>query len=794
MAFWSNLFSQSSALQKQQKLTDLIKILDQELLPCLQKDPPENSTKIWKKILQHFDIAHISPILYTKIPQWENPCLLKLTEVMVLCQQEPQFIAFLKHNQITSSQDRNLIWIGRLLHFYRKKTLNKELLPILEEIVTKAIGEQAAHALLNILHDKIPHPISDISLIRGTITTPLFSTLSRLLVHHHLEVRRNVVLMLGGVSDKNEQVIPLLVKTLQDPKASVCKAAANTLIKFGIAILPFLDKSLDQTTLPMHAKISIAWLVGHWAKKNTDLAPKLIVHLQNPNPSLQETLIQTLSKMGETILPLLWKQLEQSQDEPVLVGIAKIIARIKPPITPEIHNFLMSLLKHTSPHVRIAAIETLGQTLQLTLDMTKAILQDNDLNVKIAILQEINRRHIGNPDLLDIILPLAQSSDSNNLREAAILALGESGIASPKLIPMLLGFLDDPNIAIQKAAVFALGTQDNENAIDIFNQLLRKITPQTSEEFILAVIAASGKLSCASDIAIPWLQQFLNETKAPLAIAALKALAELGPASEPLFPLLLQKLQQRNPKLQTYIGEVLVKIGPSVAPRLLEMANQSPVELKSDIIDVLTKFGMEIKMDLVAGLTGPSASKRQVAVDVLGKLGEPAFSTLLTAASYGDFWIHKAVSRAFEKNGKTAVNYLINLLLQPIEPEISTIAIDALKKMKQKSLVQLLPYLGHQNLRISQLALQAVKQAGPEYQECISELLKLLEHPSSMTRRAAIWCLEKIQVSNPTILHALQKAQDTDEDPQVRQQATQSITGLLNAQEMGESHAEKMQD
>jgi len=785
MAFWDAVFTKKDTKKKHQVLMQVTDIFDKEIAPGLQQQAPVlEIAQIWERLLRKFSIGWTASLLYAKIASLDTQTMLYLGDVMAAMKDFNLLEIFLQHCSVQNQQDRIFILLGRLLHHARKKTpFPPSLIHHILALVENALGSKAQSAIWQIVERKFPRPIQDIAYIRGTITIPLFPHLLKWVVKRSPEVRQAAITAMVNVMEHDEKVIPVLVKALKDPKSQVCKTAAHALTKIGPKTIPFIQPLFHQAS--SRVKISMIWTLGHFQEHVLPMVPDfLAVLLHEQDPKLQKLIEWALIHIGKNVVGLLLSYVKTNASiEHLVLSCLHVIQELKPNLEPELLVFLQPLIQHPNPSIRAGAIGAMGDAGCLSKQILLHALADSMSEVQAAAIRGSSCMPGPVPEAIPLLVNLAQAGN-DELRCLAIAALGQMKNVEPNVISILKLCLRDPKLPIQNAAIQALGKLAAQ-VPDLLQLLIEHYQNNIPEEIFLSIISIIAKIGMGKDLSLTFLLKALQRAEPTIQLAGLVAIEQMGIFAQSSIPAILNFLGSSDPEILSQAIQTLVSIGHTSSNLLLQLAVDATTEIRLALTQTLIKIGTPAIPELIHALTGNSSEKRRVAVDVLGNLGELAMPALLNLMDYEDFWVRKAIARALEKNGRIAIPYLLQILQQPNDPMVLAMALEVLKKMKQKALPILLPLMSDPNPRLSQLAIQAIKQVGPEYQEIIPEILQLTKHQNPMIRRAAIWCLERIQVPSPEIIAALQAVYQSDPDAQVREGAGQTLEALFTLADSG---------
>lgn len=175
-----------------------------------------------------------------------------------------------------------------------------------------------------------------------------------------------------------------------------------------------------------------------------------------------------------------WSAQKQAPD----TLLANVLARLEqrqPYLQPDLAPAEQQAgLNHPAWEIRAAAVRTLdGKDDALTLELLQPALQDEHRLVRVAALRVLSHMKKNAP--LEYLLRALSDSDWE-VREMAVLALGEIHAQKPDLIPSLLRVAqNDPDGIVRDAAQHALAWNENEQAADTASNAIRE-TPIMEEK------------------------------------------------------------------------------------------------------------------------------------------------------------------------------------------------------------------------------------------------------------------------------------------------------------------------
>ena len=281
------------------------------------------------------------------------------------------------------------------------------------------------------------------------------------------------------------------------------------------------------------------------------------------------------------------------------------------------------------------------------------------------------------------------------IRNSAAEALGEIG--DVRAVEPLIAALIDPNGDIRRASASALGKIGDVRAVEPLIAVLKinsvskdaakaldtlEWTPDEGEAgaYYLAAKLQWDKCVQIGSLAVEPLITMLGDSDENIRRASASALGEIGDARavKPLIAVLVD----RDENVRRASADALGKIGDvrAVMP-LIDRLNADNVYLRMAFADALVKFGSQAVEPLITALKDCFETKREAAIDLLGKIGDVrAVEPLIASLKDANKSVRWASARALERFGSQTVEPLIVVLDDPKNP-LRKAAIDLLGKI-----------------------------------------------------------------------------------------------------------------
>ena len=359
---------------------------------------------------------------------------------------------------------------------------------------------------------------------------------------------------------------------------------------------------------------------------------------------------------------------------------------------------------------------------------------------------------------------IQESADVSVVR-AAIMDLGYD--RSPEVYPILVGQLNDPNPAIQHAAVISLGRLGRSEAIE---ELVKPKTFRSPHGNIRwAAVAAVGKLG---DYRV--IDYLLKAVEDPEWIVRTQAVTEL-----------MGKVREVIARKDIRLARILV--------HMLCLENEEIVDLA---IEGFQEIGSEILNLLHEALNNSSATIRANAARALGKLRSRLSTPCLLNILEDDDWRVRA--NAAEALGLIQDKVSIEPLVQRIQDNVEKVqeqAVTAMIRYGNQATIPLLNALARERNKFSQRALiKCLGWIGDL--KAIPSLISCLRSSYFIVRQAAVAALVRfgpriVQLLIPTLSYNRSKIEHLRKDacdkyhPELQMRAIKALGGLEDHRTVG---------
>jgi HEAT repeat protein len=215
-----------------------------------------------------------------------------------------------------------------------------------------------------------------------------------------------------------------------------------------------------------------------------------------------------------------------------------------------------------------------------------------------------------------------------DVRVAALAALPALAATMLKLLPELTRALRDPVRAVRIAALAALRTLPAATTLKLLPELTRALG-DSDPAVRNAALAAIEPLGAAASGCIPRLESMLAARDRASVEATLRVLGRMGPAhAARVVPLLEQMLRHREYSVRRTAVSCLVGYGAGAEATIARISRSGEVKLLL-LTELSRSPAPRVSLGLLVGLLGDQeVAVRRLAVDVIGKLGAGARSTL----------------------------------------------------------------------------------------------------------------------------------------------------------------------
>lgn len=415
-------------------------------------------------------------------------------------------------------------------------------------------------------------------------------------------------------------IVPFLLELMRTGSWKARLAASEMLAENGAPIPPDLLTALRDWDWKMDDRVAVAL-----RRVGTEAVPVLLSVLHDEHWERRRGAAWALGAIGDTAaVPVL---VETLKDEDPLVRREAAVALRSMSDTAAVAP-LLDALRDDDWRVRKAAAETMLSFKGAAVPGLVEALTDPRDDVRRASAEVLGR--IGDKDALEPLLQLSRDP-SSELRGAAISALGRLG--SAEAVPRLVECLEDKARAqfeereirhLAAEALEQIGTREAKAAVTKWRQGL-PLESQTRLPTISAGSNGDGK-----KLSLKQLLQKLSHSDWQQRMAAVQELSEIDEV--PVVQALLKAIQDVEPQVRWAAVRALEgKSEPKVLKALL-WALRDNAHLVSDAAAVaLSRAGTPAVSGLIEALRDAKANVRGLAVEALGRIGDPQAVPALAA-------------------------------------------------------------------------------------------------------------------------------------------------------------------
>ncbi len=596
--------------------------------------------------------------------------------------------------------------------------------------------------------------------------------------------REGAAMALGEIGASAHDGIPALVTNLGHSDPEMQHAAADALAQIGPESVKPVTEALGASEPRMRQ--GAAFALAGLGKAAKSAAPKLVEVTQwEADGTTRIALLGALTSVGvapTNSVPLLIKSLRSTDDAERHAAINGLAAARPADLAV---NALQGLLSENDPAIRKQAARTLSRmgshaapAVNALIACAKAAPDDTTFTEALsqageaalpALLQELSTpagpevhqdwvfrtlRDMGSSAMPALIAGLTSSSAP--VRAAAVRALGDLPIESPKVVKTVSDLAKDSDADVRAAALRTLSNvrTERDSALPRLEAALNDSAPQVRK----AAAAGLVSLGAVGKISVPGLLDLMGDPDTATQTAAVRALGDLGPAAISAVPVLIDKLS--NAALQSTAAEALGKIGaPSepAIPRLLEMARGKDRELQIVSLQAMGAIGQPADQVLPAlydGLKSDDFQLRYVSLQGLAKAETdkdkllPVLLNALQEQTGGRMRRVAAQSlKTYGDKAQPAIPALIAMLDRDMD---RAIALETLRAIHVRDVNPLLTALNHKDANVRAFACESLGDLGPDAKEAVPVLEQKAQGDSEVVRGAAKKALERIQANSTT--------------------------------------------
>lgn len=527
------------------------------------------------------------------------------------------------------------------------------------DLTQRAIDVTGAQALIASLPQSLPEELRALALVLGWLSgVEVEHTLTRLLGQS--DARKEVV---EALVRHGARVIDLLIEQLDaDDQDTRCAAAAalgrigdgratsalvsvldgetNLAIIAAAALAQIGDRRAFEPLLGMlghaHAGVRQAVIAALNSIGHPDMGERMATLLLDPDPHVRESAVKIAGYFGYPECADALLERCYDADPAVCRAAVEHLPYLDDPRT---LPTLIDVIQKGNAQARAAVVRALvyvdsAQAVPLLLNA----LTDTDPWVRYFAARSLGRH--GAPESLDMLGALARDDAANQVRIAAIEALGSIGGA--RAVAMIAPFIDMADADLSRAALNALGQIGHPNALPLLLPALHS----ADNERRLYAIRALGERG-GPDVSNA-LQAVAADHDLTVARAAITALARLAsPEAIDALVALTVDADRRE-----YCVAALASVGHTKAAHVARGLAHSDADVRCAAVDALARMKHPLTSErLSAALDDTAATVRLAAVMALSRLGshhaERKF--ILLAQADTDATVRQAAQMALQR-------------------------------------------------------------------------------------------------------------------------------------------------
>lgn len=496
------------------------------------------------------------------------------------------------------------------------------------------------------------------------IGVPAQPALARALDNSSISIRTNAVVALGKMDDPD--VIPVLLKYLDDPVEEMRTAVARALARIGLPSIPRLSQILNTGT--RQQKLTALDALGRMSEDEATGAIRPA--LGDPDQSVRLYALRMLRKreslalwrkawaeqMGGDVpkpkgIPRLKKEDKDRYDESggeadvktLIQGLkdhnrnVQFASAMKLTVMgrPAIEE-LLNAIRHESPELQALAEEVIGEMRDVAVEPLLDALFDESPVIRAVAARNLGR--IGAQKAVESLVRAMETDEDDEVRAIVVEGLGYIG--TPEVIPALRRALHDREEKVRIVAARALGYINHPSAIDALISAFDDTDIRVHEAALVALNDPDGTPR-------EHLIKALTDSVGSGSKGVSEALTSIGwiPETEEEKACLLIS-QNRWFEIDT--------IGRSAIKPMREALEKGTVEARIDAIKTMSRIsGSEVIDLLIQSLNDENLMVRKRAEYALIDMGKPAIEPLSDLLFLGD--------------GKRPIDRTIQRILRQIE-------------------------------------------------------------------------------------------------------------------------------
>lgn len=408
--------------------------------------------------------------------------------------------------------------------------------------------------------------------------------------------------------------------------------------------------------------------LGHLRTEAAKVIPALISAVNDSYPEVQRTAIQALGEMGPLALaaqPELIRIFKNHANQPpsrkgeiVCADVAVALAMISPE-DPLVFNLLKEALveKPTSGSVSavtIAAVSGLEKMAGAKPEVASTLisaLSDADANLKASILSTLGRIR-QQPETVVPILIEALDANDEQVRRAAVMALGNFGLAAAPAVPKLIRFVRE-EVASRKSKP-RIGSDQPSRSDTLTDEERVRYGLMAPDDLSLPVTRILGRIGRGAQAAIPFLIEEYSNPANSLRYEEAFVRWQIDGNTAAVTPVFLEGIRQPAFRNRSAVFGHLIEMGLESVPILLTAFHDPDGNVRMAATESLVKIKPTLLLDpalLQSGINDPHLSVRLAVIQALGACGPEAIEAVPLLKPLLDdpkYVIRKVTAEAFK--------------------------------------------------------------------------------------------------------------------------------------------------
>ncbi len=497
------------------------------------------------------------------------------------------------------------------------------------------------------------------------------------------------------LSKIGERAIPLIMRTLEDPKESAetriwlleaLKPNARYLGGYLRRLTKFLkDKDVD-------IRGNTLEILGKMGAKARPALDQILESWNDSDNLIRRLAFFVTGQIAEDFseyLPRLINILSDS-DPIVREGAALALARLKEKATPALPNLIL-LYKDPSSRVRAAAAKVIGSMGKGALKEVLALLEEGKpRELKLMAIKALGRLRPVQRAQAEALVALATSPDKG-LRKAAqkeCVHLGQP--CARGMVKALIKNRDNPALATEILVTLGVMGRGAKGAVPTMQSFLDS---KVSRSLRLVATKSLGLLGIEGKQAAPVVAKLLKEKDPKLVQAAMRTLVRMKTVSGDGLDQFLRILKGDNPLLRTEAAMGLKQLGPLALPKideLIALLGSDDANLRLWSSFAIGGMGSSANGPLRRAFKDASEQQKLGILQAFGELGVGAapsvgFLTKVLHSKNSAQIIH--AGRALARIGRPAAPSIPTLLklLRNKDKDVRVVALTALGRVATKN-------------------------------------------------------------------------------------------------------------